>query len=71
MTLNGPDPPSDLAGTSRPVKPRQDLASNIGITPPPPAEINLDALPHDPADRKRIGQYTKNPKKQADIRRIY
>ena len=45
---------SNVAGTSRPVRPRQDLASNIGTTPPPAAEINLDALPHDPADLANI-----------------
>ena len=53
--------------TSRPVRPKQDLASNIGTTPLHLAEINLDELPHDPANRKRIGQYTKNPKKQDEI----
>ena len=66
-----PAPDSNAAGTSSPVRPRQDLASNIGTTPPPPAEINLDALPHDPADQKRVGQYTKDPQKQDEIRRIY
>jgi hypothetical protein len=28
-----------------------------------PREINLDELPYDPADRKRIPQYTKSPRK--------
>lgn len=32
-------------------------------------EIDLDELPYDPADRKRITEYTKNPKKQDEIRR--
>jgi hypothetical protein len=34
-------------------------------------EIDLDELPYDPADRKRITEYTKNPKKQDEIRRRY
>jgi hypothetical protein len=32
-------------------------------------EIDLDELPYDLVDRKRITEYTKNPKKQDDIRR--
>ena len=63
-------PETDLAGTSRPVRLRQDHASNIGTTTTT-ADINLDELPFDPANRKRISQYTKNPKKQDEIRRIY
>ena len=62
-------PETDLAGTSRPVRLRQDHASNIGTTTI--ADINLDELPFDPANQKRISQYTKNPKKQDEIRRIY
>ena len=34
-------------------------------------EIDLDELPYDPVDRKRITEYTKNPKKQDEIRRRY
>jgi hypothetical protein len=34
-------------------------------------EIDLDELPYDPADRKRISEYTRNPKKQDEIRRRY
>ena len=30
-------------------------------------EINLDGLPHDGTDQKRIWEYTQNPKKQVDI----
>jgi hypothetical protein len=36
-----------------------------------PREIHLDELPYDPADRKRISAYTRNPKKQDEIRRRY
>jgi hypothetical protein len=36
-----------------------------------PREINLDELPYDPADQKRIREYTKNPRKQDEIRRMY
>ena len=67
--LKRTSPETDLAGTSRPVRLRQDHASNIGTTTT--ADINLDELPFDPANRKRISQYTKNPKKQVEIRRIY
>jgi hypothetical protein len=34
-------------------------------------EIDLDELPYDLADRKRISEYTRNPKKQDEIRRRY
>jgi hypothetical protein len=34
-------------------------------------EINLDELLYDPANWKRIQQYTNNPRKQGEIRRIY
>jgi hypothetical protein len=34
-------------------------------------EINLDELLYDPANWKRIQQYTNNPKKQGEIRPIY
>ena len=44
-------PETDLAGTSRPVRLRQDHASNIGTTTT--ADINLDELPFDPANRKK------------------
>lgn len=62
------------AGTSRPpLRPRQDASNAAASLPNPtiPREINLDELPFDPADRKRISQYSRNPKKQDEIRRIY
>jgi hypothetical protein len=34
-------------------------------------EIDFDELPYDPVDRKRILDYTRNPKKQDEIRRRY
>jgi hypothetical protein len=37
----------------------------------PVLDINIDELPYDPADRKRIPHYSRNPHKQDDIRRIY
>ena len=59
-------PETDLAGTSRPVRPRQDRLTHL-----PSEKINLDELPHDPANRKRILQNIKNPRKQDDIRFRY
>ena len=70
----------DAAETSRPLRLRQDNVPrpptptpNVSRPPMPPIpeEINLDELPYDPADRKRIPQYSRNPQKQDDIRRIY
>ena len=70
----------DSAESSRPLRLRQeqDNASRPPRpsaprppTPPVPEEINLDDLPYDPADRKRIPQYSRNPQKQDDIRRMY
>jgi hypothetical protein len=34
-------------------------------------EINLDELPYDPADREKISEYTKTPRKQDEITRMY
>ena len=34
-------------------------------------EINLDELPYEPADRKIISEYRRNPKMQDEIRRRY
>lgn len=48
--------------------------NNAGTSTPIPSvsrEINLDELPYDPADRKRITQYSSNPRKQDEIRRRY
>ena len=46
--------PSDAAGTSRPLRLRQDNGHISRVCIISPAEINLDDLPPDPADRKRI-----------------
>jgi hypothetical protein len=56
----------DDVGTSR-----QPTNSSNPSTNSAPREINLDELPYDPADRKRIPEYTKNPRKQDEIRRMY
>jgi hypothetical protein len=56
----------DDVGTSR-----QPTNSSNPSTNSVPREINLDELPYDPADRKRIPEYTKNPRKQDEIRRMY
>jgi hypothetical protein len=72
----------DAAETSRPLRLRQDnegsssrppTVPNVFRPQPPPipADIDIDELPYDPADRKRIPQYSRNPQKQDDIRRIY
>ena len=68
------DPDND-AGTSRsPVRCKQTASNVAASSLPKPSihkEINLDELPYDPADRKRISEYTRNPKKQDEIRRRY
>jgi hypothetical protein len=71
----------DAAETSRPLRLRQENhgsssrppTPNVLRPPPPPipADINVDELPYDLADGKRIPQYSRNPQKQDDIRRIY
>ena len=65
----------DDRGTSRSPTRRRLSASNVtAASLPKPTihtEINLDELPYDPADRKRISEYTRNPKKQDEIRRRY
>lgn len=60
------------AGTSRQLrqdasKPNVASLTKLSL----PREINLDELPYDPVDRKRILQYNNNPKKQDEIRRRY
>jgi hypothetical protein len=47
--------------------------TNTASVPKPSTqkEIDLDELPYDPTDRKRISEYTRNPKKQDEIRRRY
>ncbi|XP_073355252.1 uncharacterized protein [Aegilops tauschii subsp. strangulata] len=68
------DPDND-AGTSRsPVRCKQTASNVAASSLPKPSihkEINLDELPYDPTDRKRISEYTRNPKKQDEIRRRY
>ena len=68
------DPDNDT-DTLRSSTRRRQSASNVTtailVKPTIHTKINLDELPYDPADRKRISEYTKNPKKQDDIRRIY
>ena len=71
----------DAAESSRPLRLRQDNQGSSSRLPTPnvsrpptpsvPPDIDLDELPYDPADRKRISEYTRNPQKQDDIRRIY
>jgi hypothetical protein len=77
----------DAAESSRPLRDLRPLRlrqDNLGSSsrpptptvsrppmPPVPADINIDDLPYDPADRKRISQYSCNPQKQDDIRRMY
>ena len=51
------------AGTLRSLRFRQDHTHVRSVSTTIPTEINLDDLPPDPADPKRISQYTKNPKK--------
>ena len=67
-----PDRDNDI-GTSRSPIRRRLSASNVTaaslLKPTIHIEINLDELPYDPADRKRISEYTRNPKKQDEIRR--
>ena len=69
-----PDREND-AGTSRSPIRRRLSASNSTSASLPKAtihtEINLDELPYDLADQKRNPEYTKNPKKQDEIRCIY
>jgi len=69
-----PDPDND-GGTSRsPIRCKQTASNVAASSLPKPSihkEINLDELPYDPADRKRISEYTRNPKKQDEIRRRY
>ena len=71
----------DAADNSRPLRLRQDSQGSSSRpptpnvsrppTPPIPADINIDEFPYDPADRKRVQQYSRNPQKQDDIWRIY
>src|SRR6266540_2697675 len=61
--------------TATPMPPRRLKISNATTASVPKpctqGEIDLDELPYDPADRKRISEYTRNPKKQDEIRRRY
>ena len=59
----------DVGTSTQPVRAmgQENVSSSASV----PREINLDELPYDPADRKRIPEYTKNPRKQDEIRRIY
>jgi hypothetical protein len=54
----------NVAGTSR-------SALRLKHSTQTQREIDLDELPYDPADRKRNSEYTRNPKKQDEIRRRY
>jgi hypothetical protein len=54
----------NAAGTSRPTL-------RLKHSTQTQREIDLDELPYDPADRKRNSEYTRNPKKQDEIRRRY
>ena len=69
-----PDRDNDT-GTSRSRIRRRLSASNITtVSLPKPTihtKINLDELPYDLADRKRISEYTRNSKKEDEIRRKY
>jgi hypothetical protein len=67
--IKRPLPPD--AGTSRPLRLTQVHAHISSVRTITPIEINLDNLPPDPADRKIISQYTKNPKKQDDQTEIF
>ena len=58
-------------GTSRPSVRRKQSDANNGSLLSNQREIDLDELPYDPADRKRVSEYTRNPKKQDEIRRRY
>jgi hypothetical protein len=53
-------------GTSR--QPTDCTNSSVNLVP---REINLDELSYGPAVRKRISEYTKDPRKQDEIRRMY
>jgi hypothetical protein len=68
-----PDP--DNAGTSSSCIIRKQSASNVAasslLKPFVQIEINFDELPYDSADRKRISDHTRNPKKQDEITRRY
>ncbi|KAG2609519.1 hypothetical protein PVAP13_4KG043066 [Panicum virgatum] len=64
----------DAADTSISRPPLRLKQSHVAATIVPHTtqrEIDLDELPYDPADRKRISKYTRNPKKQDEIRRTY
>ena len=69
-----PDRENDTGTSRSPIRRRQS-ASNVTAASLLKAtihtEINLDELPYDPADRKRVSEYTRNPKKQDEIRRRY
>jgi hypothetical protein len=54
------------ASTSRPAR-----ALRLNHSTQTQRETDLDELTYDPADRKRISKYTRNPKKQDEIRRRY
>jgi hypothetical protein len=56
----------DDVGTSRQPTNCTDPLINSALI-----KINWDELPYDPADRKRIPEYTKNPRKQDKIWRMY
>lgn len=63
---------SNDEGTSRPALRQKQPTVNASLPKPSNhTEIDLDKLPYDPADRKRISQYTRDPKKQDEIRRRY
>ena len=66
------DPDNDT-DTLRSSTSRRQSASNVTtailVKPTIHTKINLDELPYDLADWKRISEYTRNPKKQDKIRR--
>src|SRR3954470_12476024 len=69
-----PDRDNDTGTSRSPTRRRLSALNVTAASLPKPTihtEINLDELPYDPADRKRISEYTRNPKKQDEIRRKY
>ena len=65
------DDAADTSISRPPLRLKQSHVAATIIPHPTQREIDLDELPYDPADRKRISEYTRNPKKQDEIRRRY
>ena len=65
------DDAADTSISRPPLRLKQSHVAATIVPHPTQREIDLDELPYDPADRKRISEYTRNPKKQDEIRRRY